>query len=59
MKCILKTTILATAAVSLMVSATSAERVRLKIGATFPSKLTQLGTLGKKLESKCCGHFGW
>lgn len=27
-----------------------AENVRLKMGATFPSKLTQLGTLGKHLE---------
>ncbi|MEP0945016.1 MAG: TRAP transporter substrate-binding protein [Rhizobiaceae bacterium] len=58
MKRILKSTILATAAVSLMVGAASAERVRLKMGATFPSKLTQLGTLGKKLESNVAAISG-
>ena len=50
MKRIVKSTILATAAVALTLGTASAEKVRLKMGATFPSKLTQLGTMGKVLE---------
>ncbi len=50
MKKIFRTAVLATAAAGLMATSASAEKVRLKMGATFPSKLTQLGTLGKKLE---------
>ena len=47
---ILKTALMATAALGITMGAASAEKVRLKMGATFPSSLTQLGTLGKKLE---------
>lgn len=50
MKNVIKSTILAAAALGLALGTASAEKVRLKMGATFPSKLTQLGTLGKRLE---------
>ncbi len=46
----IKTSILAAAAVAVTFGGASAEQVRLKMGATFPSSLTQLGTLGKKPE---------
>ena len=46
----LKSLAVATAVCALTAGIASAEPVRLKMGATFPSSLTQLGTLGKKLE---------
>ena len=39
------------AAIALSVAAANAEPVRMKMGSTFPSSLTQLGTLGKQLET--------
>ncbi len=41
---------LAGAALTLVAGAASAEKVRLKMGSTFPSKLVQLGGMGKTLE---------
>lgn len=38
-------------AATLATTVAKAEPVRLKMGATFPSSLTQLGTLGKQLET--------
>ena len=46
----LAATVATLAATSAISTASAQERVRLKMGATFPSSLTQLGTLGKKLE---------
>ena len=39
------------AAIALSVASANAEPVRMKMGSTFPSSLTQLGTLGKQLET--------
>ncbi|MEM7301637.1 MAG: TRAP transporter substrate-binding protein [Pseudomonadota bacterium] len=44
--------VVATAALTAFAAGTaSADKIRLKMGATFPSSLTQLGTLGKRLET--------
>jgi TRAP-type mannitol/chloroaromatic compound transport system substrate-binding protein len=50
MKKILGTALLGSAIALAGASSASAEKVRLKMGSTFPSKLVQLGTLGKTLE---------
>ena len=42
---------IAGAALAAMTVTATAEPVRLKMGATFPSKLTQLGSMGKVLET--------
>ena len=51
MKKLLGAAILGAAISMAGVSTASAGKVRLKMGSTFPSKLVQLGTLGKTLES--------
>jgi len=50
MKRLLGTVALAAAVTVGLAASASADKVRLKMGSTFPSKLTQLGSLGKNLE---------
>mgnify|MGYP002713099571 CR=1 FL=1 len=57
MRKVLVTSILS-AAVALSVSSAGAQELKLKMASTFPSKLVQLGTLGKGLEERVAAVSG-